>query len=66
MAKCVEVLSERTQVYNVDGSPTDEEAIDIVKRRLQAEMPLDILKDETHVKKFVVKDVCDVSSNAAS
>lgn len=56
MAKFVDVVKEVVVTYRVDGSPTDKEAVDIVKKRLEADAPLDIVEEIAKVKSFVVKD----------
>jgi|MudIll2142460700_1097286.scaffolds.fasta_scaffold00022_14 hypothetical protein len=56
MAKFVDVVKEVVVTYRVDGAPTDKEAVEIVKKRLEVDAPLDIIAESTKVKSFVVKD----------
>jgi hypothetical protein len=60
MAKLVKVVKETTVTYKVETTPgqttTDEQAIDIVKKRIEAGAPLDIIDKEEKVKKFTVSD----------
>lgn len=61
MAKLVKVVKEITVTYKVETTPgqttTDEQAIDIVRKRIEADMPLDMVDDPVEVvKKFTVSD----------
>lgn len=56
MAKFVEVIKEVVVIYRVDGAPTDDEAVEIVKRRMEADAPLDIIKETSKTVKMRVKD----------
>lgn len=62
MAKIVKIIKERIITYKVDTPPgasariSDEKAIDIVKKRIEAEAPLDIIDDQETIKKFSVSD----------
>jgi len=56
MAKYVDVVKEVVVTYHVDGATSDEEALRIVRKRLDAEAPIDIVSETSKVKSFVVKD----------
>ncbi len=60
MAKLVKVIKETTITYKVETAPgvelSDEAAIDIVKKRIEAQMPLDIVDKDEKLKKFTVSD----------
>lgn len=56
MAKFVDVVKEVTVTYKVDGNPSDDEAVEIVKKRMEAEAPLDIVKETSKTIKMRVKD----------
>jgi len=56
MAKVVTVVKEHLLIYEVDGDPTDEQAIDMVKARMQTNSPLGLVSDEETTKKFKVKE----------
>jgi hypothetical protein len=56
MAKFVDVIKEVTVTYRVDGEPTDDEAMEIVKKRMEADAPLDIIKETSKTIKLRVKD----------
>lgn len=56
MAKFVDVIKEVTVTYRVDGEPTDDEAMEIVKKRMEADAPLDIIKESSKTIKMRVKD----------
>lgn len=60
MAKLVKVVRETVVTYKVDTAPgqklADEDAIDIVKKRIEAEAPMDIVDETSTIKKFTVAD----------
>lgn len=60
MAKYVKVIMETAYTYTVDTAPgqdiSDEDAIEVVKKRLEAGMPLDLEDKTERVKKFTVSD----------
>jgi len=60
MAKLVKVVKEHVITYKVDTPPgstvSDEDAIEIVKRRMEADAPLDIVDDQETIRKFNVSD----------
>jgi len=56
MAKLVKVVKETIVTYKVDGNCTDEEAIAIVKKRIEVEAPMDIVEETETIKKFNVSD----------
>lgn len=56
MAKYVDVVKEVVVTYRVDGNPTDDEALKIVKKRIEVDAPLDIVDETVKLKNFRVKD----------
>lgn len=60
MAKVVTVVKEHLLVYEVESGPgeklTDEQAIDMVKARMQTQSPLGLVSDEETTKKFKVRE----------
>jgi hypothetical protein len=57
--KTVKVVKHRIETYVVEGNEdpiTDNAAIDIVKMRMQAGMPLGLIKEEDALLRFEVGD----------
>ena len=59
MGKVVTVKKEHTIVYEVEGDPSDKEAIEMVKARMQTQSPLGLCSDTEKIIEFSVAEVQD-------
>ena len=59
MAKQVTVIKVVNIVYTVEGDPSEDEAIDIVKARMASKSPLGLANMTEDVQDYVVEDIQD-------
>lgn len=59
MAKQVTIIKVVNIVYTVEGDPSEDEAIDIVKARMAVKSPLGLVNTTEDIQDYVVEDIQD-------